>query len=294
MKNSFNIKNNPKISIITVCYNEENGIEDTCKSVVSQNYNNYEWIVIDGGSIDKTLEILDKYKSNISVLISEKDNGVYSAMNKGIKLSKGEYLLFLNGGDYLFENKILKKIFHRDLYTGDILYGNCCVLKKDNSSVILDFPRKINKYFFLDDCINHQSTFIRRKLFDEYGYYNENYKILADIEKWNAFLDKGIIFKKIPLVVSNFKNFDGLSSSEKTRVLTQKDKLRIIKKYFTWYELLFNKLSKYRIKIPVKIKFIVFSPKIFILKYWHKFLNNPLRQPARKIWHVIINKKIIK
>ncbi|KKP68380.1 MAG: Glycosyl transferase family protein [Candidatus Moranbacteria bacterium GW2011_GWE1_35_17] len=288
------VKTNPKISIITVCYNEENEIADTCKSVVSQNYNNYEWIVVDGGSTDKTLEILDKYKSNISVLISEKDNGVYSAMNKGIKMAKGEYLLFLNGGDYLYDNKVLKKIFHRDLYTGDVLYGNCCVLKKDNSSVVLDFPRKINKYFFLDNCINHQSTFIKKELFEKYGYYDENYKVLADFEKWICFAKNKVILKKIPFVVSNFKNFDGLSSSEKTRVLTQKDKSRIIKKYFTWYELLFNKLSKYRIKIPVKIRFILFTPKKFILKYWHKFLNNPWRQPARKIWYFIINKKIIK
>lgn len=83
MKNNQIKKNKPKVSIITVCYNEESDIENTCKSVIFQNYDNYEWIVVDGGSTDNTLKILDKYKSNISILISKKDNGVYDAMNGG-------------------------------------------------------------------------------------------------------------------------------------------------------------------------------------------------------------------
>lgn len=315
MRNSQNVKLKPKVSIITVCFNEGGDIENTCKSVVFQNYNDYEWIVVDGGSTDKTLEILNKYKSSISVLISEKDRGVYDAMNKGIKIAKGEYLLFLNGGDYLYNNKVLRKVFHKNLYIGDVLYGNCCVLKKFEKPVMLDFSKNINKAFFLADCINHQSTFIKKDLFKKYGLYDEGYNILADYEKWIYFAKNNSKFKKIPFIVSNFKGFDGLSSREKTKLAVKKEKEAIISKHFNKIELLifktrvFLKLCKtffYKsinsIKnLLLKIKFVFFSPKEFIVKYlyiiknyWYKFLNSPLRQPVRKVWYFVKNKKLNK
>lgn len=303
MKNNLVKKNNPKVSIVTVCYNEEKDIENTCKSVASQNYNSYEWIVIDGGSTDKTLETLDKYKSNISVLISEKDRGVYDAMNKGIKKAKGEYLLFLNGGDYLYKNNILKKVFHENFYKGDVLYGNCCVLRSDGRESILDFPKNINKYFFIDNCINHQSTFIKRNLFEKFGIYDESYRILADYEKWIYFINNRVIFKKIPFIISNFKGFDGLSTQEKTRMLNVHEREIIINKYFNKNELLVYKFHKYMrllvhkslrfIKIIIlKIFFLIMHPRNVVLKYRSLLLNSSLRQPVRKFWYFIINKKI--
>src|ERR1035437_822845 len=98
-----------KISVITICLNERDNIEKTIKSVINQNSTDFEYLVIDGGSIDGTTEIISKYNDKLSYFISEKDSGIYSAMNRGIKNSTGEYLLFLNGGDYLSDVNILSK-----------------------------------------------------------------------------------------------------------------------------------------------------------------------------------------
>lgn len=292
MNMNSELKNNPKVSIITVCYNEENGIEDTCRSVVSQDYKNYEWIVIDGGSTDKTLGILDRYKSNISVLISEKDSGVYDAMNKGILLARGEYLLFLNGGDYFFESDVLEKSFAENLYDADILYGNCCVLMEDGGKQILNFAENINKYYFLDVCINHQSTFIKRNLFERFGLYDQNYKILADYEKWLCFSYNKVDFRKLPLVVSNFKGFDGLSSNEKTKELSRKEREKSIKKYFRWQEVFFLRILKYIETSFLKVGLFIRSPRKIIIKYSHKLLNCHLRQSIRKIYCKFQGKKL--
>ncbi len=232
----------PKVSIITICYNEKSDIINTCNSVVSQMYKNYEWIVVDGGSTDGTLEILQEYSFHIDKLVSEKDKGVYDAMNKGIELATGEYVLFLNGGDFLFANDVLDNVFVDSKYTGEILYGNCCVLHKDRSKVILEYPERFNKFYFLDNCINHQSTFIKKSLFDKYSLYDLTYKILADYEKWLCFIENKVVYQKIPFVISNFKWFDGLSSQEKTKNLTNEEKEKIIKKYFRSYELFFWKI----------------------------------------------------
>ena len=102
--------NETLISIITVCYNIKDEIERTCESIISQTANNYEWIVVDGGSIDGTVDILNKYKDKMSVFISEKDTGIYNAMNKGIKRATGEWCIFMNGGD-CFASKISLKNF---------------------------------------------------------------------------------------------------------------------------------------------------------------------------------------
>lgn len=315
-------KKNPRISIITVCYNEESEIKDTCESVVGQTYRDYEWIVVDGGSTDKTIEILEKYNKGISKLISEKDSGVYNAMNKGIKMAKGEYLIFLNGGDYFFEKNILKKIFEENDFKEDILYGDCFVFNKNGSKGIVRFNDNIDKFYLLGTCINHQSTFIRRKLFKKFGLYDENYKILADYEKWFCFLKNKVIFQKVPFIVSNFKFFDGLSSQEKTKMLNKKEREIIIKKYFKKEELLKHRISCYFKKVFYDIKsfastskkktqnriidflqrffesnkrrfrFVIFSPKKFVKKYKDKIAGSSLRQPARKIWYGIRFKKI--
>lgn len=176
---------------------------------------------------------------------------------------------------------------------------------KHKENIILNFPKKISKYFFIDNCINHQSTFIKKKLFEKYGYYDESYEILADYEKWICFKKNKVCFKKISLVVSNFKNFDGLSSGEKTRDLMQKEKRAVVKKNFNILELGFFKILRlcgvisckllsYTKSFLRKIRFIFFSPKEFMGKYWHILLNNPLRKPARKVWYFLKNEKLKK
>lgn len=281
-----------KLSIITVCFNEAGDIAKTCDSVVGQNYDNFEWIVVDGGSTDGTVEILKKYEKNITILISEKDNGVYDAMNKGIKMAKGDYVIFLNGGDSLFGKDVLDKVFGKSLYGADVLYGNCCVVNMDSSQQILDFPESIDRKYFIDSNINHQSTFIKKDLFERCGYYNNDYRILADYEKWLCFFDKKAIFKKIPLVVSNFKGFNGLSSREQLKDLVEKERNVIMKKYFKLHDILSCKLKKFLHEKFKQGAFIVFSPKKFIKKYVEAILNSGMRKPVRKVYYMIRFRKI--
>lgn len=198
-----------KLSIITICYNEAN-IRSTCESIINQSYKNFEWIVIDGGSTDKTLDILNEYREHMTVFVSEKDNGVYNAMNKGIKNATGEYLNFLNGGDCYIDNDALKRVTEFGL-DKDIVYGDQRFLtKKDYFEK--KYPEQIPHKWFLKDCIPHQSSFIKKDLFDKYGEYSEKYKIVSDWEKWIIFIDiNKASYKHIDTIVAAHR-YDGISS----------------------------------------------------------------------------------
>jgi len=225
------IKKGPIFSLVTVCFNEVNNIEKTCKSVTSQAFKDFEWVVIDGGSTDGTVDVLKKYRKEMSYFVSEKDSGIYNAMNKGIKKSKGEYLLFLNGGDY-FKNKAVlnraKEFILKNKKQNEIYYGN---LEYDNGEVVDYSKSTLNKRFFLTKTISHQATFIKCELFKKFGLYNENYKICADFDFWI----KTIIFGKaktecIPLVISVFDQ-KGVSTNSKLARKQIKERNDILLKY---------------------------------------------------------------
>ena len=120
---------NPKISVITISYNNKEGLEKSLKSVTSQDYKDFEYIVIDGGSNDGSKEILEKYSDKINYWVSEPDKGIYNAMNKGIEVANGEYLLFINSGDELFSSGILTEVVP-ELNGADIIAGNLCTIGK--------------------------------------------------------------------------------------------------------------------------------------------------------------------
>ncbi|MDE7469771.1 MAG: glycosyltransferase [Desulfovibrionaceae bacterium] len=111
-----------KLSIITICYNEPN-VEETCRSIVEQTWNDFEWIVVDGGSRKETLDVFEKYRYRMDKFISEPDTGIYNACNKGIKLAQGEYIQFLNAGDSFYSNTALKDFFSKVKQNASILYG---------------------------------------------------------------------------------------------------------------------------------------------------------------------------
>ena len=218
-----------KLSIISVCRNQKD-IQDTIDSVIAQTFKDFEWIVIDGASDDGTLDKLKRVEEKIDILISEPDKGIYNAMNKGIKLAKGEYLLFLNGGDNLVSADILEKVFALNI-DADVIYGNTNMVNPDNSfhhfwkvGVIRD------EDYFIFGNISHQSSFIKRELFNKYGLYNEENKICSDAEGFLVFLKNGANFKKIELIVSNHKN-DGVSSIDKKRCLIERKEM--VKKYYS-------------------------------------------------------------
>lgn len=171
--------NKPKISIITVVYNSVLLIERTIKSIINQTYSNIEYIIIDGKSTDGTLDLIEKYKDRIQVLISEPDNGLYDAMNKGIKKSFGEYLLFINSGDELYSNTTLENIFNNpiaDVYYGDTIItdntGNEIGLRRLRPPVELTF-NSLKKGMLV--C--HQSFIVRKELVP---LFSLNYKHSAD------------------------------------------------------------------------------------------------------------------
>jgi glycosyltransferase involved in cell wall biosynthesis len=224
-------KQKPLFSIITVCYNEEKNIEKTCKSVSSQKYKNFEWVVVDGKSTDNTLSIIKKYKKNISTLISEKDTGIYNAMNKGIRKSKGEYLLFLNGGDHLKDAETLQRVANfidRDNRKSEIYYGN---LHYEGEGVVDYKHAVLNKRFFIKKTISHQATFIKRRLLLKYGNYNEEYRIISDYEFWIKAIVKGKAKTKyLPVVVAVF-NLEGISTNYKLSKIQIKERNDVLLKY---------------------------------------------------------------
>lgn len=173
-----------KLSVITINRNDEKGLSKTIISVLSQNSDDFEYIIIDGASTDGSKELIEKLAisdKRLTYWCSEPDTGIYNAMNKAIKQAKGDYLLFLNSGDWFYDDLIIEDFINRR-FTEDFVSGHLMLQ--------YDFPverRAITKselgYAHLyRNAIMHQSTFIKRALFDQYGLYNENFKIVSDWE----------------------------------------------------------------------------------------------------------------
>jgi glycosyltransferase involved in cell wall biosynthesis len=170
----------PKISIITANLDNAEGLRNTIKSVVSQTYTDYEYIIIDGGSTDGSQDVIKENAVKISLWLSEPDFGVYDALNKGIKIACGEWIIFMNSGDTFYDKNVLEKVFsHYFDNLTQIIYGNTIV--KENGKKIKPSSR-INKNFFFYETICHQSIFFKRTIFEKLGYHNLNYKIIADRE----------------------------------------------------------------------------------------------------------------
>jgi glycosyltransferase involved in cell wall biosynthesis len=202
-----------KLSVITINYNNRTGLEKTIKSVIGQDFGDFEYVIIDGGSTDGSKELIEANKERLHYWVSEKDKGIYNAMNKGIAAARGEYLLFLNSGDYLYEPDSLTKAF---ACIGDEAICSCDIRvheSKTDSYQVWPAPDTLSYSFFLNTTLNHQSTFIRRELFERYGPYSETNIVGADWEFF--FLVLGVhshTYKKVPVIVSVY-NLDGFSAN---------------------------------------------------------------------------------
>ncbi len=199
-----------KLSIITINLNSASGLKRTIESVESQTFQDFQYIVIDGNSTDGSLEYITT-SERINDSISEQDSGVYDAMNKGIDLAKGEYLLFLNSGDTLYSEETLMKIMP-ELDSANLIYGNLYLNDPENPRVHT-FPEKLTFKYLFHHFLGHPSTFIKRSLFKQFGYYDLSYAIVADwafmltvIAKENA------PTKHIEQVISIFE-MDGMSAN---------------------------------------------------------------------------------
>lgn len=199
------------LSIITVNLNNHRGLQKTMNSILSQTSKNYEWIVIDGGSTDGSKELIEQNAEYITYWVSEPDRGIYHAMNKGIKVAKGEYLLFLNSGDYLASNTILTDVF-KNITGEDIVYG---YLKKSTDGKIVDCLSKegISLLDLWHNIIPHQSSFFKSSLFDRFGLYDETLHIVADwVFYTNAIMYGNCSVKFLPIVISVYEG-GGVSSN---------------------------------------------------------------------------------
>lgn len=209
-----------KLSIITVNLNNAKGLLKTVRSVVSQTWQEFEYIIIDGASSDNSKEVIKQFSNNIDYWISEPDIGVYQAMNKGIKKSTGEYLLFLNSGDFFVDTDVLQKVFNYP-YFEDILCAKCNMSDKEKIVWTSDPPEVFRLSHFYEATIAHQSTFIRRTLFNEYGLYREDLKLKSDLEFWIRTIILGkATTQKIDLIISDY-NLEGISSDKKNLKLSE-------------------------------------------------------------------------
>lgn len=255
-----------KISIITVCYNIKDEIERTCESIISQTSPNYEWIVVDGGSTDGTVDILNKYKDKMSIFISEKDTGIYNAMNKGIKRATGEWCIFMNGGDCFTSNDIIEKFSQLDgIYKyADIIYGNVNIINKNGRNYQKIYPYPLTKSFFYNgNTINHQASFIKNELFNKYGLYNENYRIVSDLEKFIIFIINNSKFIRWNTTITNFHE-GGISTTSIN--LLKKENLELNSKYF-FPEELTKTFEERKRKILLFNFFPIFSLKKKVFPY---------------------------
>lgn len=238
----------PLLSIITVNLNNATGLRVTIDSVVNQTFSDYEYIIIDGGSTDGSVDIINEYAFKIHYWITEPDNGIYNAMNKGILSANGEYLQFLNSGDWLVDETTLEKVFIQKR-TADILYGNIFEIKPDGSktmpvSLTEDKLTLANFNSNSHPTIQHPASFIRKSLFN-LGTYDESYKILGDIK---FFIERIIMHdcsvENLPFAITYF-NLYGMSANPANWARTIEERSRIFKellppRMLRDYELLFQ------------------------------------------------------
>ena len=253
-------KLHPKITVITVCFNAVNTLEKTIQSVLSQTYSNIEYIIIDGGSDDGTINILKKYTNKISFWCSEHDNGIYDAMNKGISHSNGILLNFMNAGDTFVNDDVIEKIVSN--YNGEgFINGNIIrcykTHKKKSTGITVNPPSSID---FLYDTFHHQGSFISKKLFDKYGGYSIDFKLISD---WKFAFDCIILHKEIythiDIDVAYFQ-MDGISSQNSDKYIEErKEYLQSIygKEIYGYME----ELYFYR---HTKITYLIFKLKYYL------------------------------
>jgi glycosyltransferase involved in cell wall biosynthesis len=206
------LKSNEKdvlVSIITVAKNSQNTIEKTISSVINQNYKNIEYIIIDGGSTDETLDIIKKYADSISCCISESDKGISDAFNKGICISTGDVIGLINSDDWYEDNaisKVVERFFDEDI---DITHGKLIRWKKDGEAEVSESNEKLLK---VDSTVNHPTVFVKRKIYEDIGLFRRDFKYAMDYE-WllRAKINENIRFSYIDSCLANMR-LTGISS----------------------------------------------------------------------------------
>ena len=232
-----------KISVITICFNAVKSIERTIQSVMSQQNANMEYVVVDGASTDGTMSMVHRYADRIHKIVSEKDGGIFDAMNKGIGLTTGNVVYFLNADDSFVDNHVLADVsraFEEDM-SRNFVYGN--VILEDEPSGRLSFPasafKKHTMTEFLHNSFCHQAVFVRRSLFSQLGTFDKTYKYSADYE-WiiRAFKRDG--GRDFYFLKRNIAFYSCLGRSNQHVLVTRSEVNRMQRKHFAsleyaWY-----------------------------------------------------------
>jgi glycosyltransferase involved in cell wall biosynthesis len=241
---------NPRLSVITVVYNNAADIERTMLSVLNQTYTNIEYIVIDGLSTDGTLDIINRYKNRIAQFISESDKGIYDAMNKGLELATGDYILFMNSGDELYATNTVQKIFATEP-DADIYYGETEIINSNGESMGQRRHKAPEQFtwrgFNLGMSISHQAIYIKRSLIEP---YDPKYQLSADIDWIIRAAKKAKKIVNTRMYVAKYL-FGGMSKKKHKQSLVER--YHIMRKHYGLLPTLFNhgiiafKLGRYYI-----------------------------------------------
>jgi glycosyltransferase involved in cell wall biosynthesis len=255
---------NPKLSIISVNLNNATGLRKTIESVVSQTLTDYEYIIIDGGSTDGSVDVIKEFADKITYWVSEPDKGIYNAMNKGILKSNGEYLQFLNSGDEYYTpysqemafDCISQKSTNINLFFFDYIYQNC------DKKTLISSNDVTNKFIIYNKGFGHPSTFYKKTLFDTLGLFEERYKISGD----RAFYMKALVRIKEPFAYFTFPLSvfyeGGFSTNQSNQATLLSEDSEIINTYY-------NRLEKKIISYSYfyKIMNLGFITKLFIILF---------------------------
>lgn len=220
-----------RLSIITINYNDAEGLRKTLASVAAQTYHDIEHIVIDGGSTDKSVEVIKEYVNQCvmyNVLwVSEPDKGIYNAMNKGIRKATGDYCQFLNSGDTLAAPDVTERMMAAMEDGIEVLYGDMLkILPKGKTYTDMSCAREnVTLNMFYRGCLNHSPAYIKRSLFDEYGMYDETLKICSD---WKFYMQSIVLgkatTKHVDIVVTHF-DMNGISETRKDILNEERNRL---------------------------------------------------------------------
>ena len=223
----------PKITIITINYNNLIGLKRTVESVIHQTWQEFEYVVIDGGSTDGSAEYIESQSTHFDYWVSEPDKGIYNAMNKGIAKATGEYLLFLNSGDHLYSDVVLEEA-RKFLVERDLVYFDLNFVDKANSKIGI-YPEKLSFSHFIYDTLPHAATFIKSSLFSVVGLYDESLQIVSD---WKFFIlavfKNNCRYLKVDAILSTYY-LDGISSKSINKVIIEKERQKVLNADFQGY-----------------------------------------------------------
>ncbi len=216
-----------RYSIITINYNNKDGLRQTINSIIGQTCDDFEYIIIDGGSTDGSVEVIKEYVASIDFWVSERDNGIYHAMNKGVVNAHGDYCIFINSGDYFYSSNVLENISKYDAGT-DIIVGKVAIDKNDN---IISPPPKgeLSFYHLYSGSVPHQGAFIRTELLRKYPY-DEGLRISSD---WKFFVQTMILDNCSVLFIDEYiAQYDVHGISSYNPLLMREEKEKVLKEFF--------------------------------------------------------------